>query len=95
MTLKLYLLTENVHQKLVPDPFLILVNDPKQSLHARNSFKNDILKEDYQKDFKKLILFFLSSPSLSADKIIKNKKDLELVTIRFSGFKISLKKSLY
>ena len=25
-------------QKLVPDPFLILVNNPKQSLHARNSF---------------------------------------------------------
>ena len=62
MTLKLYLLTENVHQKLVPDPFLILVNDPKQPLHARNSFKNDILKEDYQKALKKLILFFLSSP---------------------------------
>ena len=25
-------------QKLVPDPFLILVNNPKQILHARNSF---------------------------------------------------------
>ena len=32
---------ENVHQKLVPD-FFILVNDPKQLLHARNSFKNKI-----------------------------------------------------
>ena len=31
---------ENVHQKLVPDPFLILVNNPKQPLHARNAFKN-------------------------------------------------------
>ena len=30
--------TENVHQKLVPDPFFILVNNPKQPLHARNSF---------------------------------------------------------
>ena len=29
--------TENVHQKLVLDPLLILVNNPKQSLHARNS----------------------------------------------------------
>ena len=28
-----------MHQKLVPDHFLILVNNPKQSLHARNSFK--------------------------------------------------------
>ena len=31
---------ENVQQKVVPDPFLILVNTPKQSLHARNYFKN-------------------------------------------------------
>ena len=33
----------NVHQKLVPDPFLILVNNTKQSLHTRNSFKNKII----------------------------------------------------
>ena len=50
-----------MHQKLVPDPFLILVNNPKQPLHTRNSLK-DILKEDYQKAFKKLSLFFLSNP---------------------------------
>ena len=30
---------ENMHQKLVLDPYLILVNKPKQPLHARNSFK--------------------------------------------------------
>ena len=30
--------TENVHQKLVPDPFLILVNNPKQPLHAKKLF---------------------------------------------------------
>ena len=53
---------ENVHQKLVPDPFLILVNNPKQPLHARNSFKKDILIEDTQKALKKLALFFLSNP---------------------------------
>ena len=34
--------TENVHQKLVPGPFLILVDNSKQPLHARNSFKNKI-----------------------------------------------------
>ena len=34
--------TENVLQKLVPKPFLIYVNNPKQPLHARNSFKNKI-----------------------------------------------------
>ena len=32
----------NVHQKLVPDPFLILLNNPKQPLHARRSLKNKI-----------------------------------------------------
>ena len=33
---------ENVHQKLVPDSILILINNPKQPLHAKNSFKNEI-----------------------------------------------------
>ena len=33
---------ENVHQRLVTDPFLILVNNLKQPLHARNYFKNKI-----------------------------------------------------
>ena len=33
---------KNVHQKLVPDPFLILLNNPEQPLHARNSYKNKI-----------------------------------------------------
>ena len=33
---------ENEQQKLVPDPFLILVNNPRQPLHARNSVKNKI-----------------------------------------------------
>ena len=31
---------ENVHQKLLPDTFLILVNNSKQPLHPRNSFEN-------------------------------------------------------
>ena len=33
---------ENVHQKLVSDPFLILVNIPEQPMYARNSFENKI-----------------------------------------------------
>ena len=33
---------ENVDQKLDPDLFLILLNNPKQPLHARNTFKNEI-----------------------------------------------------
>ena len=31
---------ENVHQKLAPDPFLILLNNLKQTLYAGNSFEN-------------------------------------------------------
>ena len=31
---------ENMHQKLAPDPFLILLNNPKRTLHAGNSFEN-------------------------------------------------------
>ena len=55
-------LCRNMHQKLAPDPYLILLNNPKQPLHARKSFKNKILKKDYQKGLKKLTLFFLSNP---------------------------------
>ena len=32
--------SENVYQKLVPDSFLVWVNNSKQPLHARNSFRN-------------------------------------------------------
>ena len=46
---------ESMHQKLVPD-------NPKQPLHARNSFQNNILEEDYQKALKKFILLFLLNP---------------------------------
>ena len=31
--------------KASPRPFFILVNNPKQSLHARNSFKNKIFSK--------------------------------------------------
>ena len=54
---------ENVHQRLVPDAFLILLNIPKQPMHTRNYFKNKIIcKDDYQKALKKLTLFVLSKP---------------------------------
>ena len=33
---------KNVHQKVAPDTFLILLNNPKQSLHARNSLTNKV-----------------------------------------------------
>ena len=51
-------------QKLAPDPFPIFLNNPKQPLYARNSFKNnkEFLRKDYQKAFKKLSLFFALNP---------------------------------
>ena len=61
-------------QKLVLDPFLILVNNSKQPLHTRNSLKNVILKEDYQKALSKLTLFFLLNPvPLNAQSYQKEK----------------------
>ena len=51
-----------MQQKLVPDLFINLVNNPKQPLHTKNYFKTNILKEDYQKVLKKVTSFFLSNP---------------------------------
>ena len=54
---------KNVYQRLFPDPFLTLVNNPK-SHYMQEIKKEDILKEDYQKALRKLISFFLSNPVL-------------------------------
>ena len=45
-------------KKLVPEPFLILVNNPKQPLHARNSFTNRIFWKTIIKKFKKVYFSF-------------------------------------
>ena len=45
-------------QKLVLDLYIILVNNPKQPSHARDSFKS----KNYQKALKNVTLFFLSNP---------------------------------
>ena len=45
-------------QELTQHPLLILINNPKQPLHV------NIVKEDCQKAFKSLTLFFLSNPVL-------------------------------
>ena len=49
-----------MHQKLVLDPFLSLLNNAKQPLHARNSFKRYFVR-GFSKSLKKLTLFFLSN----------------------------------
>ena len=53
---------ENVNEKLIPDPFLVLVNNPKQPLHTRNSFINHIFWKSHiilSKSFKKVNFIFL------------------------------------
>ena len=42
-----------VHQILAPDPFLILLNNPKQPLHVRNSFKGKDSERGLLKSLKK------------------------------------------
>ena len=50
-------------KNLVLGPFLILVNNTKQPLHAGNSIKNKIFCEkDYQKALKKLTLLLFLDP---------------------------------
>ena len=44
---------EIVHQILAPDPFLILLNNPKQPLHVRNSFKGKDSERGLLKSLKK------------------------------------------
>ena len=51
-----------MQQKLVPDLFIILVNNPKQPLHVRNYFKSKIFERGLSKSLKKDTSFFLSNP---------------------------------
>ena len=84
-----------MQQKLVPDLFIILVNNPKQPLHGKFFFKNNILKEDYQKSLKKVTSFFLSNPvSFSRQNYQKQKgpgtSDQSLFRLRNKFRKIPL-----
>ena len=93
-----------MNQKLVPDPFFVFLNSPKQPIHARHSFENKtFLKEDYQKsftEFKTLKLksfkleFFHCTQSLFTDRM-NNKWGLELVTGLSLGCKTSLEYSFF
>ena len=48
--------------KASPDPFLILVNNPKQPLHARNSFKIRRFERGLSKSLKKVNFIFSLNP---------------------------------
>ena len=52
-----------MQKKLVPDLFIILVNNPKQPVHARTYFKGKIFrKRIIKKSLKKVTFFLLLSP---------------------------------
>ena len=51
-----------MHPKLGPDPFLILVNNPKQPLHTKNCFRKNIFRKRIIKKLKK-VDFFSFEPS--------------------------------
>ena len=72
-----------MHQKLAPDPFLILLNNSKQTLHAVRSFENKKFWKWLSKSLlKSQLYFFFRTPSLLMNKVIKSKRGLELVISR-------------
>ena len=82
--------------KASPIPFFNFAKQAKIALARKKFFlKKGILKEDYQKALKKLTLFFFQTQSLLMDKVIKNKRGLELVTSPSSGDETSSEKFLY
>ena len=77
-------------------PLFILVNNPKQPLYTIFFFKNKIFWKRIIKNLLKSWLYFLfQTQSLLIDKVMKNKRGLELVTSCFSGYKTSSQKFLY
>ena len=65
---------ENVDQRLLPDPFLTLVNNPKKWLRARNSFKNKIFwKRIIKEPSKSRLYIFFWTQSLLMDKVFPKK----------------------
>ena len=85
---------ENMHQKLVADPFLILVNSPKQPLHARNCLKIRYFERGLSKSLKQVYFFSRTKPLLM-DKLSKTKTCLELVTSCSSGYQTSSENFCY
>ena len=62
---------------------MILVNNPKQPLLARNSSKYKIFwKRIIKNPLKSQLYFFFLTQSLLMDKVIKNKRGLELVSLQ-------------
>ena len=58
-----------MHQTLISDPFLILVNNSKQPLHARNSFTNRIFWKRIINKVLKSLFFFRTACHLYATRV--------------------------
>ena len=65
-----------MHQNLVPDPFLILINNPKHPLHARNSLRVRYFERGLSNSFKKVYFIFSFKPSPFKNKIMKKTRGL-------------------
>ena len=75
---KKYFYGKNVHQTRVPVSFSILVNNPKETFHARNYSKNKIFwKRIIKKPQKCQIYFFLSNPAPFNGHDYERKKEPE------------------
>ena len=79
-----------------PRPLFYFGKQPKTAIACKEFLqKQDILEGIIKSLLKIKLYFFFPNQSLLIDKIIKNKKGLELVTSPSSGYKASSKKSLY
>ena len=78
---------------LAPGPFSI---KSKHTLHTGNSFENEkFWKMIIKKPLKIQLYFFFRTQSLLMDKVIKNKRGLEVVISHSSGYKTSPEKFFY
>ena len=79
-----------------PRPLFYFGKQPKTAIACKEFLqKQDILKGIIKSLLKIKLYFFFPNQSLLIDKVIKNKKGLELVTSPSSGYKISSKKFIY
>ena len=60
--------------KVSPRPFIILINNLKQPLHARNCFKVRYFERRLSKSLEKGNFIFFGTQSLSIDKIFQKQK---------------------
>ena len=79
-----------------PRPLFYFGKQPKTAIACKEFLqKQDILEGIIKSLLKIKLYFFFPNQSLLIDKVIKNKKGLELVTSPSSGYKASSKKILY